>query len=178
MESADMGWYQLAMTESTAKPLEREIVAHVAETCLCLHTQRAARALARLFDNALRPHGLSNGQFSLLMALNRPEPPSIGELAPFLAMDRTSLTAALKPLERRGLLRVEIDRIDRRSRRITITGKGVALLEAALPTWRAAHAQLDAALGADRPDRLRGDLGQVPPVAATLSSAGRRDGRE
>jgi DNA-binding MarR family transcriptional regulator len=164
------------MSESTAKPLDREIVVHVAETCLCLHTQRAARALARLFDRALRPFGLSNGQFSLLMALNRPEPPSIGALAPFLAMDRTSLTAALKPLERRGLVRVAADRSDRRSRLIAITADGVALLEAALPTWRETHAQLDAAMSAGVPDRLRADLRQVPPVAATLSAAG--DGQD
>jgi DNA-binding MarR family transcriptional regulator len=157
------------MTSSTTQPLDRTIVTHVAETCLCLHTQRAARALARLFDKALRPFGLSNGQFSLLMALNRAEPPAIGELAPFLAMDRTSLTAALKPLERRGLVRVEADKADRRSRRIGITPEGVALLTAALPVWRDTHARLDAALAADVPDRLRADLRRVPSVAAAVS---------
>jgi hypothetical protein len=51
------------MPKSTSKILDRDIVLHVASTCLCLHTQRAARALARLFDTALRPYGLSNGQF-------------------------------------------------------------------------------------------------------------------
>jgi DNA-binding MarR family transcriptional regulator len=157
------------MPESIPKPLDHDIVAHVAETCLCLHTQRAARALARLFDNALRPFGLSNGQFSLLMALNRPEPPSIGALAPFLAMDRTSLTAALKPLERRGLVRIEPDKADRRSRLIAITADGVALLEAALPTWRETHARLDAALSDGAPGRLRADLRQVPGHAAAVS---------
>ncbi|GGB46823.1 MarR family transcriptional regulator [Roseibium aquae] len=160
------------MTESIAEPLDREIVVHVAETCLCLHTQRAARALARLFDKALRPFGLNNGQFSLLMALNRSEPPSIGALAPFLAMDRTSLTAALKPLERRGLVRIKSDKADRRSRLVQITGEGVALLEAALPTWRETHARLDAALSDGAPDRLRADLRQVPPVAAAVAVSG------
>ncbi|SEA68854.1 transcriptional regulator, MarR family [Rubrimonas cliftonensis] len=154
------------------KPLDRDIVAHVAQTCLCLHAQRAARALARLFDKALKPYGLSNGQFSLLMALNRPEPPTIGELAPFLAMDRTSLTAALKPLQRRGLVGVEADRADRRSRRVRITAEGVALLEAALPSWRDTHARLDAALDADAPNRLRADMRRVPPIAAMLSASG------
>ena len=77
------------MSESIRKTLDRAIVTHVAGTCLCLHAQRAARALARLFDTALGPHGLTNGQFSLLMALNAPEPPTIGRLAEFLAMDRT-----------------------------------------------------------------------------------------
>jgi DNA-binding MarR family transcriptional regulator len=162
------------MTESIAKPLDREIVVHVAQTCLCLHTQRAARALARLFDMALRPFGLSNGQFSLLMALNRPEPPSIGTLAPFLAMDRTSLTAALKPLERRGLVRVEADMSDRRSRLIRITPEGVTLLEAALPTWRETHAALDTALGGDLPSQLRAGLQQVPAITAIISKSADR----
>ena len=81
----------------------------VRDTCLCLHLQRAARAVARHFDAALRPHGLTNGQFSLLMSLNRPEPPSIGSVAALLAMDRTTLTANLKPLERRGLVKVMVD---------------------------------------------------------------------
>ena len=159
------------MSESIPKTLDHEIVLHVAETCLCLHTQRAARALARLFDTALRPFGLSNGQFSLLMALNRPEPPSIGELAPFLAMDRTSLTAALKPLERRGLVTIRPDPDDRRSRRVQITSEAEAVLEAALPTWRETHAMLDAALPEGAPNRLRADLRQVPPAATSISSA-------
>src|SRR5438270_4326429 len=89
----------------------------VRDHCLCLHVQRAARALARRFDEALRPLGLTNGQFSLMMALNRPEPPSIGSVAMLLAMDRTTLTAALKPLERRGLVDVTADPADRHSRR-------------------------------------------------------------
>src|ERR1700740_1655966 len=81
----------------------------VRDACLCLHVQRAARALARRFDDALRPIGLTNGQFSLLMSLNRPEPPDMGAVASLLGMDRTTLTAALKPLQRRRLLRVAVD---------------------------------------------------------------------
>src|SRR5258707_4254492 len=93
-----------------------EFTLHVRDTCLCLHMQRAARALARRFDEVLRPFELTNGQFSLLMSLNRPEPPSMGPVASLLAMDRTTLTAALKPLERRGLVNVLRDQSDRRTR--------------------------------------------------------------
>ena len=89
---------------SKCDDLPFEITLEVRDTCLCLHLQRAARAVARRFDAALRPLGLTNGQFSLLMSLNRPEPPSIGSVSALLAMDRTTLTANLKPLERRGLL--------------------------------------------------------------------------
>src|ERR1700678_155382 len=89
---------------------------HVRAHCLCLHVQRAARALARRFDEAFRPVGLTQGQFSLLTSLNRPEPPTMGAVADLLALDRTTLTANLKPLERRGLVRVAVDAHDRRSR--------------------------------------------------------------
>src|SRR5215471_18350260 len=102
----------MAIIRST--PYETTIL--VRDSCLCLHVQRAARALARRFDDALRPLGLTNGQFSLLMSLNRPEAPAIGAVASLLAMDRTTLTAALKPLERRGLIKIRTDHDDHRAR--------------------------------------------------------------
>jgi DNA-binding MarR family transcriptional regulator len=130
----------------------------VRDTCLCLHVQRAARALARRFDVALRPTGLTNGQFSLLIALNRPNPPAMAPVAALLAMDRTTLTAALKPLERRGLLKVMPDPNDRRTRRLALTDAGRDLLREALPIWRATHRGLDQDL-ADAPPDLRAALG-------------------
>ena len=105
-------------------PIPYETTLFVRDHCLCLQAQRAARALARRFDDALRPVGLTNGQFSLLMALNRPEPPPMGPVAAVLAMDRTTLTAALKPLERRGLVTVEPDLRDRRGRLLRLTEEG------------------------------------------------------
>ena len=128
----------------------------VRDTCLCLHVQRAARSLARCFDQALRPLGLTNGQFSLMMSLNRPEPPSLGSVSTLLAMDRTTLTANLKPLERRGLVTVSVDARDRRSRRLALTPAGRTLLAAAVPIWREAHAAVDRRVS--DPDRLRADL--------------------
>lgn len=115
----------------------------VRDHCLCLAVQQAARALARRFDDALRPAGLTSGQFSLLMSLNRPEPPTISAVADLLAMDRTTLTAALKPLERRRLVTIAIDREDRRNRRLALTNEGRATLAAAVPIWKRTHAKID-----------------------------------
>src|SRR4051794_27366730 len=95
--------------------------AHVRDHCLCLHAQRAARALARRFDRALRPVGLTNNQFSLMMSLNRPAPARMGSVAALLGLDRTTLTAALKPLERRGLVATAPHPDDKRSRVLTLT---------------------------------------------------------
>ena len=134
------------------------VTLEVRDGCLCLHLQRAARVVARRFDQALRPLDLTNGQFSLLMSLNRPEPASMGSVAALLAVDRTTLTANLKPLERRGLLTVAVDPTDRRSRRLSLTAAGRALLAAAVPVWRRTHAAIERLLPGSDPDRLRADL--------------------
>jgi DNA-binding MarR family transcriptional regulator len=132
-------------SKSQSRPIDIpfETTLLVRDRCLCLQTQRAARALARRFDDAFRPLGLTNGQFSLMMSLNRPKPPSMGSVAALLAMDRTTLTAALKPLERRGLLEIASDPEDRRSRLMKLTPAGRALLARAVPIWIDQHAQVE-----------------------------------
>jgi DNA-binding MarR family transcriptional regulator len=143
---------------SSRLDLPVEITHHIRDHCLCLHLQRAARAMARQFDEALRPLGLTNGQLSLLISLNRPMPPSMGSVAVLLALARTTLTANLKPLERRGLAKVTIDPADKRSRRLLLTPAGGALLAAAVPVWQRAHAATERRLTDSDPTRLRSDL--------------------
>ncbi|HSP26121.1 MAG TPA: MarR family transcriptional regulator [Saliniramus sp.] len=147
------------MSKQPKIPFETTI--HVRDTCLCLHAQRAARALARRFDVALRPFGLTNGQFSLMMSLNRPAPASMGSVASLLAMDRTTLTAALKPLERRGLVAIAVDPNDKRGRLLSLTPEGVDLLAQAVPVWQREHGEIDGLLGDGDPDRLREDLRRI-----------------
>lgn len=141
---------------ATVKDVSFETTLMVRDACLCLAVQRAARTLARLFDEALQPLGLTNGQFSLLMSLNRPSPPPMGPVADLLAMDRTTLTAALKPLLRRGLVKVAVAPKDRRGRLLALTPAGRKLLARALPVWKRHHGKIEKRLAA--PDRLRSDL--------------------
>lgn len=152
-----------------SKPVPFETTLHVRDHCLCLHAQRAARALARHFDEAFRPLGITNGQFSLMMALNRPEPPALGAVAELLAMDRTTLTAALKPLERRGLVAVAIDARDKRARRPVLTAAGEALLAEAAAIWRARHAEIDRFAAPDLVENLAGVVAglRAPPQDAS-----------
>lgn len=144
------------MSNSANLPFDTTV--RVRDACVCLHIQRAARALARRYDDALRPVGITNGQFSLMMSLNRPEPPRISEVSAVLAMDRTTLTANLKPLERRGLVTVRVDEHDRRSRRLALTEAGRALLVTAMPIWERTQAEIEALVTGSDPDTLRADL--------------------
>ncbi len=129
------------MNRHDALPFEATL--YVKEHCLCLAAQRAARALARRFDAAFAPLNLTNGQFSLLMALNQPQPPLMRDVASLLAMDRTTLTAMLKPLERRKLAQVQVDAKDRRGRRLMITHSGRVLLAKAFPVWTRTLGELE-----------------------------------
>jgi DNA-binding MarR family transcriptional regulator len=151
---------------STAAALKDPVLGYettllVRDCCLCLHVQRTARALARRFDDVLRPLGLTNGQFSLLMSLNRPAPVGMAGVASLLTMDRTTLTAALKPLVRRGLVKVMADPADRRGRLLRLTAKGSKLLACAVPVWDRAHAEVEGLLSEGEAQRLRSNLGAL-----------------
>lgn len=126
--------------------------------CLCLATQRAARALARRFDTAFRHLNLTSGQFSLLMSLNRPVPPSIGAVAEVLALDRTTLTANLKPLTKRRLIALTVDPGDRRGRLLKLTPAGERLLLSAIPIWERTQKELEHRLTKGGADGLRAGL--------------------
>ena len=143
---------------SRSKNLPSETTLLVRDCCLCLHMQRAARNLARLFDDVLRPLDLTNGQFSLLMSLNRPYPPAMKDVASLLAMDRTTLTAALKPLEKRGLVVIEQDPADKRSRLLSLTPAGHRLLAEAFPLWQQTHAEIEKPFAPEEMDQLRRQL--------------------
>jgi len=146
-----------------SNPMPYQATLHIRDHCLCLHAQRAARVLARSFDVALAPVGLTSGQFSLLNGLNRPEPPTLGAVAQLLAMDRSTVTANLKPLERKGLVETTTDARDRRSRRASLTDAGRAILAEALPIWTREHARLDADLS--DVSGLRSGLNEVTVTA-------------
>jgi DNA-binding MarR family transcriptional regulator len=136
---------------------------------MCLHVQRAARAVARRYDDAFRPLDLTNGQFSLLMSLNREKAPGIAQLSELLGMDRTTLTAALKSLARRRLVNVAVDPADRRGRLLTLTANGRRLLASAMPLWRRTQVETERLLSR-APSTIRGEL-------IALSSGPRDDGR-
>jgi DNA-binding MarR family transcriptional regulator len=151
--------------------VSHQTTAYVRDTCLCLHAQRAARALARRFDQALRPVGLTNSQFSLLNALNGLKPKTQGAVAALLGADRTTLTAALKPLIRQGLARISADADDGRVRRIALTAQGRGRLAAALPLWAEAHGALKAELDGAHLRRIRHDLNALSKPRRGLTNS-------
>jgi DNA-binding MarR family transcriptional regulator len=143
------------------QPIPASTVHEIHDQCLCFAAQKAARALARRFDRVFAPLRLTNGQFSMMVVLQGKGAPRLGELADFLAMDQTTLTAAVKSLEARGLVTRQADDADRRARRVSLTEAGRALIVQALPLWRAEIALLRAEVTPGQADHLAGLLHRI-----------------
>ncbi|HZJ08199.1 MAG TPA: MarR family transcriptional regulator [Trueperaceae bacterium] len=109
--------------------------------CYCLAARREARAITRLYDEALRPVGLKSTQFSVLAALAQMKTSTLTPLADLLGVERTTLTRSTRLLEERGLLET-VDTDDARERRLRLTPAGIAELEGALPLWRVVQRRL------------------------------------
>ena len=129
--------------------------------CYSLALRRAARAVSRQYDAALAPLALNNGQFSMLVLLAGLGPVRIQKIAETLAMDRTTVTAALKPLQRRKLVRVDVAGDDARAREAVLTPAGEALLREAMPLWRVQQERLKKMLSAEDAEALRAHLGRL-----------------
>jgi DNA-binding MarR family transcriptional regulator len=126
------------------------------DRCACFDLRKAARAVSRLYDDCLRPLGLNITQYSLLRVIE-PEQISVSSLSRAMVMDRTSITRALAPLERDGLIRIRAGS-DKRTRNVSLTKKGAKLLSKARPRWDEAQKTLLEVIGDERWVAMRGLL--------------------
>ncbi len=117
--------------------------------CISIKLRRAGRNVARLYDDALAPSGLSVVQFSQLEAIRRLEAPSIGQLAQDRHLDRSTLGRNVRTLARLGLVHLEPGD-DERRHVVTLTDQGRAALKTATPLWHAVQDRLADRLGAQQ----------------------------
>ena len=102
--------------------------------CHCLAARRRARAITRLYEEQLRPFGLKATQFSVLAALAQVKSNTVGALAEFLGVERTTLTRSTQLLEGHGWISsAKTD--DGRERLLRLTPSGRERLQLALPAW-------------------------------------------
>ena len=131
------------------------------EICSCSALRQAARDVTKLYDEALGPVGLGLNQYAILSKLERSGSRTICDLAARLAMDRSTLGHLLRPLEKRGLVRLDAPEEDRRSRVVALTPAGTALVAKARPLWDKAQHRFERAFGAEAALGLRAVLKQV-----------------
>ena len=124
--------------------------------CLCLAARRAARRITRVYDRELRPYGLRVTQFTVLVMLSLRGAMTIGELAEALGAERTTLTRNLALIEALSWVKIQPAEEDARSRVVTVTDEGRAVVLEAFPAWSKAQSLVTEAIGADGASALRG----------------------
>ncbi len=162
----------------------RDAIDHARVACVCSSLRMATRTVARIYDEALRPHGIRTTQYAILVRLEREGPASLSALAARLAMDRTTLARELAPLVDRGL--VHLDRgADRRQRIADLSEAGRATRDGAAAAWRVAQDAIEERFGARRSGALVDELHDLVaatrapglPQETTLALARRRSSR-
>jgi len=131
------------------------------EICNCGALRQAARRVTKLYDDALAPVGLGVNQLSILARLNLVGSSTIQDLARLLVMDRSTLGHLFRPLEKRGLVTLEVSKRDRRSRNIVLTQAGKAAVAKARPRWAAAQRRFESTFGQDAALELRTVLKEI-----------------
>ncbi|HZP19498.1 MAG TPA: MarR family transcriptional regulator [Bauldia sp.] len=149
------------MASTTTFP--RSIAHEVRDHCLCFAAQRAARELARRFDRAFADLGITNGQFSMMVAMGGMGQPKLGDIARFMGMDHATVTAAVRKLEKRGLVAIVEDGKDRRARRVSLTADGIVTVQRAMLVWRVEHLKMTLEHGEESVPALRDQLMQFGP---------------
>ena len=141
-------------------PVQNELMQDIDGRCNCLAARKASRYLTAVYDQALSPANLRATQFSILYRLTRGGPLTIGDLAAAMAMDRTTLSTNLKPLEREGLLEM-VPGQDRRVKNVVITDAGATRYREAFPLWQAVQQEFEGHYGEKRAAALRSSLRNV-----------------
>jgi len=160
-----MSAYTLFVTRQRPSP------ADAVRDCACFNLRKAARAVTQLYEEVLAPSGVLATQFSILVALAVADGAPLSRVAEGLVMDRTTLTRNLRPLARRGWVRIEVGE-DRRARTLGLTRSGHAALERALPLWQQAQTRLQEQLGGARWARMRTDLQSLVTTVQKDATAG------
>jgi DNA-binding MarR family transcriptional regulator len=123
--------------------------------CNSTALRKATRRVSQLYDTALAPSGLRQTQRSILMSIARLGSPSLGKLATSLVLDRSALGHNLKPLEREGLIVLDVDPDDRRSRLAKLTKKGESKLRETAVLWETAQQRFEGRFGIAKAKALR-----------------------
>jgi DNA-binding MarR family transcriptional regulator len=116
----------------------------IGKTCFALHARMTARLLSRTYEAALRPLGLKLPQFGILGAIGHGTTASETVLAERLGLERTTLVRNLKVLTQNGW--IEPVSGDGRGLRHRLTPSGQSILDAAIPLWQQAQAELESKL--------------------------------
>ncbi|UCE79739.1 MAG: winged helix-turn-helix transcriptional regulator [Nitrospiraceae bacterium] len=128
--------------------------------CACFNLRKAARVITQLYDRRLAPSGIRSTQFSIMAVLAVHSPETLTRVAETLAMDRTTLTRNMRPMEKQGYLKVNRGQ-DQRTKRLTLTKKGRKAFAKTFPRWECIQKQVIKKYGLQKFNSFIKDLREI-----------------
>lgn len=129
--------------------------AQIGAQCLAVRLRMLNRRVSRIYDEALRPHGVGVAQLNLLVAIANLEQAHPTELVASLGLEKSTLSRNVKGLAAREWVEIWVA-ADGRGQLLTLSQSGRELLAAALPAWEQAQARAQALLGEELTGALAG----------------------
>ena len=151
------------------KPAEMASIADIAETtagaCLATRVRQLSRIITRVYDDAMRPLGITASQYTLLAQLAARDSITAVEIGHELDIEKSTLSRNLKRLLALGHIIMDPP-AGRRGRGLHLTPKGQAVLKDAFPIWQDAQTRAVSAMGAESRNVLDGLLSQAEKLVA------------
>ncbi|REE68098.1 DNA-binding MarR family transcriptional regulator [Paenibacillus taihuensis] len=144
---------------------------NIAAICNCTKIRRAQRHITRLYDTCLAESGagVRATQFAILGLLKREGPKTMMELANMMTMDRATIGHNLRPLERDGLVRIEVSQSDRRARIVSVTDEGKKRIEIGRSGWERAQTEFEGLLGHEQAQSMRNMMDEVIGLSFSIN---------
>src|SRR6266481_6255024 len=136
---------------------------------------RAREAVMRQFRPSLRQHGLTEQQWRILRALAAVGTIEVTELARVAFLLGPSLSRILRDLEARHLIERNVAKADLRRAMVSISAKGLKLIEAVAPTSESIYAAITKLYGARKLSELQDMLSALEDSLSGLEVAGAGD---
>jgi homoprotocatechuate degradation regulator HpaR len=133
---------------------------------------RAREAVMRQFRPSLRQHGLTEQQWRILRALAAVDAIEVTELAHVAFLLGPSLSRILRDLEARRLIERRLAKADLRRSVVSISAKGLKLMEAVAPSSEAIYAAITKRYGAGKLAELQDMLGELERDLSELRVVG------
>lgn len=127
--------------QAPGKTLVRDARAAIA-VCAGWSSRLAARRITNFLERRMEGSGLSLAQFGLMAQIAASTDDTLGALAERTGLDQSTLSRNLRGLEAAGLVEIAVAEQDQRRRAVWLTEAGARRLEAAMPIWRKAHAEM------------------------------------
>jgi DNA-binding MarR family transcriptional regulator len=138
---------------------EREECAVYQACCVSFNLRKSSQVVSRIYAKEMHDSPVRGPLFALMMIISKRGPATITALAEDVGLDRTTLTRNLKPLEQRGLIRIQ--QVSSNRKEVSLLPEGELALRCAMESWRRAQAKVVNELGEERWSRMRDDLAAV-----------------